>query len=68
MIQAGTAIVKANFDSTLISSQNQLTAEQVQGFTDPALDLIPFVAGGDSHVDYIMDKGQLYLEIKVSKM
>jgi hypothetical protein len=35
---------------------------------DPALDLIPFVGGGDSRVDYIVVDGNLYLEIKVSKM
>lgn len=38
------------------------------GFVDPVLDLIPFVAAGDSHVDFIVDKGVLYLEIKISKM
>ncbi len=68
LLQAGLNIVKSDFDPTVIAQQNQLTAEQIQGFTDPSLDLIPFVAGGDSHVDYIVDKGILYLEIKVSKM
>ena len=38
-------------------------------FVDPALDMIPFVAGGDSRVDYILgENNQLYLEVKVSKM
>ncbi len=69
LIQAGATIVRANYNPTVIAVQNQLTAEQVQGFTDPALDLIPFVAGGDSHVDYILgQQDQLILEIKVSKM
>jgi hypothetical protein len=68
LIQAGVAIVKSGFDATVMAKQNQLTAEQVQGFTDPALDLIPFVAGGDSHVDFIYEAGVFYLEIKVSKM
>ncbi len=68
LIQAGIIILKAGLDSTVISTQNQLTAEQVQGFVDPALDLIPFVAAGDSKVDYIVVDGRLYLEIKVSKM
>lgn len=69
LVQAGARIVKAKFDPALIAAQNQLTAEQVQGFVDPALDLIPFVAGGDSMVDYILEQNKLlYLEIKVSKM
>jgi len=68
LIQAGAIIVKSDFDAAVMTKQNQLTCEQVQGFTDPALDLIPFVAAGDSHVDYIVDKGVFYLEIKVSKM
>ena len=69
LIQAGAAIVRSNYNPTVIAAQNQLTAEQVQGFTDPGLDLIPFVAGGDSHVDYILgQQDQLVLEIKVSKM
>ncbi len=69
LIQAGNNIIKANYDSAVITAENQKTAEEVQGFVDPALDLIPFVAGGDSHVDYILGENkQLYLEIKVSKM
>lgn len=69
LIQAGITIIKSNFDLGVIARQNQLTDEQVQGFVDPALDLIPFTAGGDSHVDYILGENkQLYLEIKVSKM
>jgi len=68
LIQAGAIIVKSDFDPAVIAKQNQLTAEQVQGFVNPALDLVPFVAAGDSHVDYIVDKGVFYLDIKVSKM
>jgi len=68
LIQAGVEILKSGMDSAVISTQNQLTAEQVQGFVNPALDLIPFVGAGDSHVDYIVEDGNLYLDIKVSKM
>ena len=67
--QAGAAIVRSSYNPTVIAVQNQLTAEQVQGFVNPALDLVPFVAAGDSHVDYILGlNDQLILEIKVSKM
>lgn len=68
LIQAGITILKSDFDATVMAKQNQLTCEQVQGFVDPALDLIPFVAAGDSHVDYIVEAGVFYLEIKVSTM
>ena len=69
LLQAGLNIIKSGFNPTVMAKQNQLIAEQVQGFVDPGLDLIPFVGGSpDSHVDFIVDKGILYLEIKVSKM
>jgi len=69
LIQAGAVIVKSGFDTAVILKQNQLTAEQIQGFVDPGLDLIPFVGGSpDSHVDFIYVSGVFYLEIKVSKM
>jgi hypothetical protein len=69
LIQAGVAIVKSGFDAAVMAKQNQLTAEEVQGFVDPGLDLIPFAGGGpDSHVDFIYEAGVFYLEIKVSKM
>ena len=70
LIQAGNNIIKANYDSAVMAAENQKTAEEIQGFVDPGLDLIPFVGGSpDSHVDYILGENkQLYLEIKVSKM
>jgi len=69
LIQAGNNIIKANYEPAVIAAENQKTNEQVQGFVDPVLNLVPFVAGGDSKVDYIIDENkQLYLEIKVSKM
>jgi hypothetical protein len=68
LVQAGAVIIKSGYDTATISRHNQLTAEETQGFVDPALGLVPFVAGGDSKVDYIMENGLLYLEIKVSKM
>jgi hypothetical protein len=69
LIQAGVEILKSGMDAAVITAQNQLTAEQVQGFVDSGLDLIPFVGNSpDSHVDYIVQDGNLYLDIKVSKM
>lgn len=68
LIQAGVNIVKAAHDPAVIAAENQLTCEEVQGFVDTTLGLAPFTAGGDSHVDYIIIDGQLYLNIKVSVM
>ncbi len=69
LVLAGATILKGNYLPALITALNQTTNEMVQGFVDPALDLIPFVAAGDSKVDYILGENlQLYLEIKVSKM
>jgi len=69
LTQAGSIIVKSGFDAAVIAKQNQLTAEVVQGLTDPGLDLIPFVGNSpDSHVDFIYVSGAFYLDIKVSKM
>ena len=50
-------------------AENQKTAAQLQGLVDPLLDLVPFAAGAESHVDFIVKpNGQLYLSIKVSKV
>jgi hypothetical protein len=68
LTQAGATIVKSGFDAAVMTKQNQLTAEQVQGFVDTTLTLEPFTAGGGSHVDFIYVAGVFYLEIKVSKM
>ncbi len=68
LIEAGNNIIRAGYDPAIMTAENQKTAEEAQGFVDPALDLIPFTAGGDSKVDYIVQDGNLYLEIKVSKM
>jgi len=68
LVQVGANILKCEFVPAVMSALNQTTCEMIQGFTDPALDLIPFVAGGDSHVDYILVDGVLKLDIQVSKM
>lgn len=68
LVQAGIAIINSNYDASVMSRHNQLTAETIQGMVYPPLDLIPFVAGGDSHVDYVMYHSEMFLEIKISKM
>lgn len=69
LVFVGIQIIKSELDPTIMSTLNQLLAEQVQGFVDPSLDLQPFVAGGSSHIDYVNDavKG-LILSVKATKM
>lgn len=42
LIYVGAELIKADFLASLRTTLNQLTAEVIQGFTDPGLDLIPF--------------------------
>ncbi|MBI4834680.1 MAG: hypothetical protein HY811_07685 [Planctomycetes bacterium] len=68
LIQAGAAIIRANFSPAVITAQNNLTNELVQGFIDPALGLDSFTTGGASRIDYVMDKDDLWLEVQVSQV
>lgn len=69
LIQAGAAIIDTNYDPGIIKGQNDLTNDLVQGMVDKTLNLAEFRTGGDSYVDYLVpeEKGQMYLEIKVSQ-
>jgi hypothetical protein len=68
LVQAGAAIIRANFSSTVISSHNGQTNHLVQSLVDPALGLMPFATGGLSHVDYVMEHDDLWLEIQVNQI
>lgn len=68
IIQAGANIIKMARDPSTMSRQNGLTNLIVQGFVNPALGVDPFTTGGTSHVDFIVDNDELYLEIQVSRM
>lgn len=69
LIQAGANIVDGGNKPEVVKHQNDLTNSLVQGAVNQALNLAEFRTGGDSYVDYIIpeEKGQLYLEIKVSQ-
>jgi len=67
LVQAGASIVKAEYDRDIMKHQNDRTNRIVQGFVDPALNLLKFETGGDSHVDYIRIDDQLFLEVKVTQ-
>jgi len=68
LVQAGAGIIRANFSPAVISAQNAQTNHQVQSLIDPGLGLVPFTTGGDSHVDYIMDHDDLWLDVQVSQI
>jgi len=68
LIQAGASIVKADYDAAAISANNDRTNRIAQGFVDPALGINPFTTGGLSHVDFIIEDGQLFLEVQVSRV
>jgi len=68
LIQAGAAIVKANYNATIIADQNARTNHLVQRFVDPGLGLTPFATGGLSHIDYITKDDQLFLDVQVDQI
>jgi len=70
LIYVGAELIKADFSVTLSNTLNTLTAELVQGFTDPGLDLIPFtLSEANSFINYKVDPvmGRI-LHICVRKM
>lgn len=66
IIQAGANIIKMERDPVEMTRQNDLMNSLVHGFVDPALGLESFATGGTSHVDFIIDNDELYLDIQVS--
>jgi len=66
LIQAGAAIVKSSNNPLVMAAQNDRINHLVQSFVDPGLGLMPFATGALSHVDYILDHDQLFLEIQVN--
>lgn len=68
LVQAGAAILRANFSSAVLTAQNDQTNHQVQSMIDPGLGLVPFATGGESHVDYIVDHDDLWLDVQVTQI
>ncbi len=67
LIQAGVVIIDCKNNRPIMKEQNDLTNELVQGFVDAALNLAEFKTGGDSHVDYLVKTGLMYLDIQISQ-
>jgi hypothetical protein len=68
IIQAGADIIKMERDPATMARQNGLMNRLVQSLIDPALGLTPFATGGLSHVDFIIDNDELYLDIQVDQI
>jgi hypothetical protein len=68
LIQAGASIVKRNFDAAAFAEHNTRTNHLVQSLINPGLGLTPFATGGLSHVDYILEHDQLFLDIQVDQI
>jgi len=68
LIQAGASIVKRNFDAAAFAAHNDRINHMVQSLVDPGLGLMPFATGAPSHVDYIMEDDQLFLDVQVSQI
>jgi hypothetical protein len=68
LMQAGASIVKAENNPLTIADQNGRINHLVQSNVDPGLGLIPFATGALSHVDYILEDNQLFLDVQVSQI
>ncbi|MBI4834893.1 MAG: trypsin-like peptidase domain-containing protein [Planctomycetes bacterium] len=68
LIQSGMAIMHSSLSKPLIDELNLLDNSLVQGMIDPALGLESFAPGGASHLDFVKENGQLFLEVKVSQV
>jgi hypothetical protein len=68
LVQAGVQIVKANYSAATMTTFNDLINHDVQSFVDPALGIVPFATGAESHVDYTRKGEELWLDLKVSRV
>lgn len=68
LVQTGVIIKEGGLDPSIIAELNGITNEIVQGYTNPALNLVPFTTGGESHVDFVVSDGQLYVDVQVAEM
>jgi hypothetical protein len=64
IIQSGRILVQADWNPTVMTSENDKNNVIIKGLQLPAY--VPFVTGGASHCDWIIIDGRKYLEVKVS--
>jgi hypothetical protein len=70
LVQAGATILRSDFSPDIAKLQNDITNDLMNALANPALNLVPFATGGDSHVDFkpTDDKEAAFrLDIRVSQ-
>jgi len=68
LIRGAMAILDSKFDSAEIAAVNATINHFVQSLVDPALGMIPFATGADSHLDFVKVGANLKLSIQVSQI
>ncbi|MEK7310326.1 MAG: hypothetical protein AAB038_05870 [Planctomycetota bacterium] len=70
LVQAGATIRRSDFAPDIVKRQNDITNDLMNALTNPALNLVPFETGGESHVDFRPTDGKepaFRLDIRVSQ-
>lgn len=62
--QAGSEIMMLEGNQYTLDKENDQTNKLVNEFIRP--DIVPFITGGNSHIDYVVESDQLFLDIQVS--
>ena len=65
LIKSGVIIVTGKFQTSVIQKANDAINTVIKGLQDSTA-YTPFTRGGDSHCDYVVIEGKLFLEIQVS--
>jgi len=68
LMQSGSAIMHSQFNAAVITSMNDQDNHIAQSLVDPGIGLVPFANGAESHLDYVVENGQLFLSVKVSQI
>jgi len=61
---AGSEIMLMQGNQWTLDNENDKTNQLVNEFIRP--DIVPFITGGNSHIDYFVENDQLFLDIQVS--
>ena len=67
LVQAGSAIIRSEFQPGVIAAMNRRLNDFVSGLQDKTKYAL-FETGGASHIDFGMDGNICYVEVKVSEV
>jgi hypothetical protein len=67
-VQAAMLISNSNYDTAVITAQNDSNNHLVQSFVDPGVGLMPFATGAPSNVDFIVEDGIFKLRLKATQI